>query len=87
MNGLMIDCNACTARGPACEDCVVSTLLGVPDATGTALADEEVRALDALNAGGLLPPLRLVRPLASFEPELDGGRNGWQPGVDRLDFG
>lgn len=87
MKPLVIDCNACTARGPACDDCVVSALLGVPDAAGTALGDEEVRALDVLNAGGLLPPLRLVRPVASFEPELDDDGNGWQQGGPWLDFG
>jgi predicted small lipoprotein YifL len=29
---MVIDCDACAARGPACADCVVSVLLGGPPA-------------------------------------------------------
>ena len=60
MDTMLVDCNACAARGPACADCVVSVLLGVPDAEGGRLAADERRALDAMAAAGLLPPLRLV---------------------------
>jgi hypothetical protein len=31
---MVIDCDACAARGPACADCVVSVLLGGPPARG-----------------------------------------------------
>ena len=31
---MVIDCDACAARGPACGDCVVSVLLGGPPARG-----------------------------------------------------
>jgi hypothetical protein len=31
---MVIDCDACAARGPACSDCVVSVLLGGPPARG-----------------------------------------------------
>jgi hypothetical protein len=31
---MLIDCDACAARGPACTDCVVSVLLGGPPAYG-----------------------------------------------------
>jgi hypothetical protein len=31
---MVIDCDACAARGPACGDCVVSVLLGGPPAHG-----------------------------------------------------
>lgn len=34
---MVIDCDACAARGPACGDCVVSVLLGGPPARGHAL--------------------------------------------------
>jgi hypothetical protein len=51
-----IDCDDCAARGPGCQDCVVSVLLGVPD---TLLIDER-RALEVLADAGLAPRLRLV---------------------------
>jgi len=53
-----IDCDTCLVRGQACHDCVVTVLLGPPPEL--TLADDECRALDALAAGGLVPPLRLV---------------------------
>lgn len=28
---MIIDCGSCAVAGPACDDCVVSVLLGVPD--------------------------------------------------------
>ncbi|TRW76516.1 hypothetical protein FK535_27685 [Mycolicibacterium sp. 018/SC-01/001] len=51
-----IDCDDCAVRGPGCQDCVVSVLLGIPE---TLLADEQ-RALEALAEVGLAPRLRLV---------------------------
>ena len=27
---LHVDCDSCSARGPACTDCVVTVLLGIP---------------------------------------------------------
>jgi hypothetical protein len=53
---LVIDCDDCAVRGPGCQDCVVSVLLGVPE---TLLSDER-RALEALAEAGLAPRLRLV---------------------------
>lgn len=64
---LLIDCDHCIVRGLACHDCVVTVLLGPPPEQ--ALDDEECRALDALAAGGLVPPLRMVLPLAGPEVE------------------
>lgn len=55
----LIDCQTCTARDLACDDCVVTALLGPPDA-GQLLEPEE-RALAVLADSGLVPPLRLVR--------------------------
>lgn len=69
MDTMIVDCFACSARGPACGDCVVSALLGEPDAVGGGLAADERRALDAMAAGGLLPPLRLVHAVASVPVE------------------
>ena len=53
---VVIDCDDCAVRGPGCQDCVISVLLGVPD---TLLADER-RALEVLADAGLAPRLRLV---------------------------
>lgn len=53
---VVIDCDSCVMRGPACRDCVVSVLIGVPDEL---LADERA-ALDVLAEAGLAPRLRLV---------------------------
>jgi hypothetical protein len=56
-----IDCDTCVVRGLACHDCVVTVLLGPPPEL--TIDDEERRALEALAAGGLVPPLRLVQPV------------------------
>lgn len=53
---VVIDCDDCAVRGPACRDCVVSVLLGVPE---TLLHDERA-ALEVLAEVGLAPRLRLV---------------------------
>lgn len=55
----IIDCDHCAARGPACHDCVVTVLLGPPEEL--ALDDDACQALETLAAGGLVPPLRMVR--------------------------
>lgn len=54
-----IDCGTCEVRGLHCHDCVVTVLLGPP--AELAFEDDERAAIDALAAGGLVPPLRLVR--------------------------
>lgn len=56
---LLVDCDHCTARGPACADCVVTVLLGPPPPRR--LDPDELSALDTLAEAGLVPPLRLVR--------------------------
>ena len=58
-----IDCDTCAVRGPACHDCVVTVLLGPPEELS--FDDDQTRALDVLAAGGLVPPLRMVEPVAS----------------------
>jgi hypothetical protein len=57
-----IDCDTCVVRGLHCHDCVVSVLLGPPPEL--TVDDDEMAALDALASGGLVPPLRLVEPVA-----------------------
>jgi hypothetical protein len=53
---VVIECDDCAVRGPACSDCVVSILLGVP----ATLLDDECAALETLAEVGLAPRLRLV---------------------------
>ncbi len=53
---MIIDCDGCQMRDLACEDCVVTFLLGPPVGLGSA----EQTALAVLADGGLVPPLRMV---------------------------
>jgi len=59
---LVIDCGTCQVRGVFCHDCVVTVLLGPPPELS--FDDEERRALEVLTTSGLVPPLRLVTPMA-----------------------
>jgi hypothetical protein len=67
-----VDCDTCSVRGPACSDCVITFLLGAPP-SGVQIGQEERRAIEALAAGGLVPPLRLVTPVeTSVVTPIDG---------------
>lgn len=71
---MLIECDSCAVRGPACRDCVVSVLLGAPVAGGGAGAEldgAEQAAIAVLAGSGLVPPLRLL-PLAAVTPHLPG---------------
>ncbi|HKF89767.1 MAG TPA: hypothetical protein VKB85_17040 [Propionibacteriaceae bacterium] len=46
-------------RGPACQDCVITVLLGPPSGA-VDLDAEEQATLSALAEQGLVPPLRLI---------------------------
>ena len=56
---MIIDCDLCTMRDLACDDCVVTVLLGPPGAARAGFDDEEEAALSVLAESGLVPPLRL----------------------------
>jgi len=65
---MIIDCDTCEVRGKACGDCMVS-FLNVPvrggasvpiTASGIVMDADQEAAVEALVAGGLVPPLRLV---------------------------
>lgn len=56
---MIIDCDTCRVRGPACGDCVVTVMLG-PRGARPDLDVAEQRAIGVLAASGLVPPLRLV---------------------------
>ncbi|MCU0264307.1 MAG: hypothetical protein MUF09_11680 [Candidatus Nanopelagicales bacterium] len=60
---MIIDCDGCQMRDLACDDCVVTFLLGPPGGLGLA----EQGALAVLADGGLVPPLRMV-PGGSARP-------------------
>jgi hypothetical protein len=57
--GCVIDCDTCTVRGPACDDCVVSVMLGGPP---DVVAPDAQRALDVLAGAGFVPPLLMTPP-------------------------
>lgn len=66
---MVIDCDTCAVRGPACGDCVVSVLLGhpgmpAPTPGGTTdavdLDADQQRALGVLADAGMRLRLRLV---------------------------
>ncbi len=54
---MYVDCDRCTVRGPACDGCVVSVLLGPPEPVEW--DDTESAALATLAEYGLVPPLRM----------------------------
>jgi hypothetical protein len=59
---MLIDCDTCIARDHACSDCVMTVLLEIAPAPVELDADEQA-AIGSLADAGLVPPLRLVRPL------------------------
>jgi hypothetical protein len=71
---VLIDCDACVMRGPGCQDCVVTVVLGLAaERTGELRIDDDERAaLDVLAQSGLVPPLRLVHAVSSVEPNAAG---------------
>lgn len=70
---VIVDCDTCVVRGPACGDCVVTFLLGPPDwLASDGLPGEEAAALAVLADSGLVPPLRLV-PRAATDPARGPG--------------
>jgi hypothetical protein len=57
---MIVDCDRCEVKGLACDDCVVSVLLGPHPHAG--LGDEERAAVGVLAESGLVPPLRFADP-------------------------
>jgi hypothetical protein len=70
---MIIDCDRCTMRDLACDDCVVSFLLGPPGSAREGFDPEEQAALGVLADSGLVPPLRLA---IADRPAGDGGSPG-----------
>jgi hypothetical protein len=57
---MLIECVTCRVRGLACGECVVTALLGEPDAGLADIDERERRALTVLADAGLIPPIRLI---------------------------
>ena len=60
---MIIDCDSCTMRDLACEDCVVSVLLTIttPGRVTPEISANENLALGVLAEHGLVPPLRFAQ--------------------------
>ncbi|GAB3876401.1 hypothetical protein ACFQ1S_21665 [Kibdelosporangium lantanae] len=65
---MLVDCDSCEVRGKACQDCVVSVLLGTPPSNS--LDTSEQLAIDALASAGLVPKLRLIPIRPVTRPEV-----------------
>ncbi len=65
---MIVDCDRCVVRGAACQDCVITVLLGAPP-DGVELDGTQRWALDALAEAGMVPALRLVDRLDSHGTE------------------
>jgi hypothetical protein len=65
---MVVDCDSCEVRGNACQDCVVSVLLGAPPSLE--LDSSEQRAIDVLAGAGLVPKLRLIPITPVSTPEV-----------------
>jgi hypothetical protein len=57
-----ISCDDCVlGPGPACDDCVVSFVLGSEEQRGMVIDVDEARAVRMLGDAGLVPHLRFTR--------------------------
>ena len=77
---MIIECATCAVRDIACQDCVVSVLLG--PVSDTELGLEERAAIAVLAGQGLVPPLRLVAdtpgpPDTTGPPDATGSSDPW----------
>ena len=56
---MVIDCNCCVMRDTeACDDCVVSFVVGREPGSALVIDVEEARAVQMLSRAGLVPALR-----------------------------
>jgi hypothetical protein len=59
---MTISCDDCVlGPGPACDDCVVSFVLGSEESGGIVIDAAEARAVRMLGDAGLVPHLRFTR--------------------------
>ena len=69
---MLIDCDGCAMRDLACDDCVVTVLLGSTPG-GVEVDEGERLALNVLAESGLVPRLQLV-PLGPPGPVPESNR-------------
>jgi hypothetical protein len=69
---MVVDCDSCEVRGKACQECVISVLLGPPnlERATVQLDASEQRALDVLAGAGMVPKLRLIPISRMNTPEV-----------------
>jgi hypothetical protein len=80
---MIVDCDRCAVRGGACQDCVITALLGTPPG-GVEFDGTERWALDTLAEAGMVPRLQLVdRHAAHRTGEAGSDCGDRQPGVER----
>ena len=59
MDAITVECDSCVMRGTAaCDDCVVTFLLGRQPDDAVVIDADEARAMRLLEQAGLLPTLR-----------------------------
>ncbi|MHB1555141.1 MAG: hypothetical protein ACYCSX_15850 [Acidimicrobiales bacterium] len=59
MDTITVECDSCVMRGTAaCDDCVVTFLLGRDPDDAVVIDADEARAMRMLERSGLLPTLR-----------------------------
>lgn len=84
---MLIDCDTCAVRGPACGDCVVGVLLGSPPTSvqpdAIELDGPEQAAIAVLAGAGMVPPLRLVPPPGAPPEQRPEQRRDDPPGRSR----
>ncbi|MFI6757880.1 hypothetical protein ACIBF5_01865 [Micromonospora sp. NPDC050417] len=75
---MLIDCDSCTVRGPACDGCLVSALIDRPEAEAGLTADEH-RAIEVFSRAGFevtvlssgpAAPRPLARPRRTRRPRV-----------------
>jgi hypothetical protein len=57
---MIINCDSCSMRNIACDDCVVTAVLNITPLPGKTaeFSKEDQRAINQLASAGLIPPLR-----------------------------
>lgn len=75
---MIVDCDRCEVRGSACQDCVITVLLGAPP-DGVELDGTERRALNTLAEAGMVPRLQLVDRHENHTSAREGTSTGAHP--------
>jgi hypothetical protein len=79
---MIVDCDRCAVRGGACQDCVITVLLGTPP-DGVEFDGTERWALDTLAEAGMVPRLQLVDRHVARTGEAGSTCGDRPPGVER----